>query len=195
MGYGQITMNQSYVPYAYFYKVTTPTNSFTRDYITIGSNMSIKCKVIEQSILNPIIQIRVHGTGSYVTSTTGAQLTFPAFIQSNWVAIRWSVQVNQVETLNPLQFKPKTKYYFIESYKILSGYIIEFQLTEDVLYTYKDEILANKALISRQEHKRNGWIVDPEFTITQKPNTQVLELPNGFNRSESSFILTTLGGV
>lgn len=192
-----------------FYKILEPRNSFVRTptlLCTVSNRTRIFPGPTDLDILNPVIEFITSGETTKA-SEPDIYLTPVALLECNWIKIQFT-QIGTSGTFPDNAPTPCEKYYFVDDIEITEHdernrgydgntrhYVFKLFLTEDVLYTYKDEILANKAKITRQANKRNGWLVDEKFITTTKPNTQVLELPNGFNRSEASFVLTTLGGV
>lgn len=82
------------------------------------------------SILNPIITV------------SGAS-DVEAIIDNNYVKI------------------PKlSRYYFVTDIIILTGGTFELHCKVDVLYSFKDDILASIQLVTRQENKNNKYITD-----------------------------------
>lgn len=64
----------------------------------------------------------------------------------------------------------------------------QFELTLDVLMTYRAEILEQTALIKRQEYEFNMFITDGALKTYANPKFQQKIFPHGFNTN--SFILT-----
>ena len=84
-----------------------------------------------------------------------------------------------------------SRYYFVKFEIVKSGLWL---LTGrcDVLYTYKTEILNNKAVIERQQNQYNMYLNDDIFKVYNKTNIVTKNFPNGFNRN-GSYLLTVLG--
>lgn len=83
--------------------------------------------------------------------------------------------------------------YFIEKIVAVRTNIWRIMCRVDVLDSYKDEILANDAVIERQENEWNLYLNDPEWQI--QGNAQVLtrEFPSGFQNT-GNYYLTMMGG-
>ena len=84
------------------------------------------------------------------------------------------------------------RYYYITDIKALTGGRVALYCAVDVLETWKSYILAQQAIISRQENKYNLFLNDEVFRSYQNPILQTLEFPNGFTKQE--FVLVVAGG-
>ena len=82
--------------------------------------------------------------------------------------------------------------YFISDIKSVSNKLWEIYAHVDVLDSFKDEILANTAIIARQEKEWNLYLDDGTFKSYQNPLVMTQTFPQGFNSQE--FILITAGG-
>lgn len=105
-----------------------------------------------------------------------------------------TIEINKTEAptdFNYCYIEDLKRYYFIQSitYEYNSLYVLE--LKEDVLYTHKDKILNENALIARAEGVYNLYTQDAERLTQQNTNTYIKEFPNSFN--DVSYILTTAG--
>ena len=58
-----------------------------------------------------------------------------------------------------------SRYYFIDDIRSINNNMWEISAHVDVLETYKDAILANTAVLRRQEKKFNLYLDDPEFIV------------------------------
>lgn len=72
------------------------------------------------------------------------------------------------------------RYYFINNIRCI-GKLFELDMHVDVLSTYKDEIRANKAVVSRQEKRYNLYLQDGNFKTYAFPHMQVEQFPSGFD--------------
>lgn len=79
-------------------------------------------------------------------------------------------------------------YYYVEKITLLHTNFYQFELSLDVLMTYRTEILEQTALIKRQEYEYNMFITDGALKTYANPKFQQKLFPNGFNTN--SFILT-----
>ena len=86
------------------------------------------------------------------------------------------------------------RYYFINEKTLIKGNLYAIQAHEDVLYTFKDQIKTQQAIIARQEKKYNLYLDDGLYRVTG----QVVERTLRFSRSPLSkslqYILITTGG-
>lgn len=85
------------------------------------------------------------------------------------------------------------KYYFIESKNYNQG-IWELQLDEDSLMSFKDDILKQKAIISKQESNPiNKYYNDGTYKNEEKTFHKVIEFDDLFELG-FDYIVTTIGG-
>lgn len=69
------------------------------------------------------------------------------------------------------------RYYFIDNIKLLHNNLWEISGHVDVLETYKTAILANDAVIKRQQNMYNLYLDDPEFKTYNYERIQTLQFP------------------
>lgn len=95
------------------------------------------------------------------------------------------------------------KYYFITDKKVLRDGFVEFSLQEDVLMTFRTDILASDALIARWEQNESPYLSDAQRPITATIAREIIEkastIPDHFNpelidQYASPFALTLAGG-
>lgn len=82
------------------------------------------------------------------------------------------------------------RYYYINNIT-LKNQLYELSMHVDVLMTYKYEIRANSAVISRQENKYNLYLQDGVFKTESFPHMQIIQFEEGF--TDYSFILSVAG--
>lgn len=82
------------------------------------------------------------------------------------------------------------KYYFIEDYTIENQCIKVF-CKEDVLMTFKDQILTNSCTISRNENIRNAYLYDDSYQMLAYKNIVTKKFPSGIDNN--TIILMTVG--
>lgn len=85
------------------------------------------------------------------------------------------------------------RYYFINNIVMVTDKIYELHMHVDVLSTYKVAIRSNKAIVSRQEKSYNLYLQDGVFKTKAFPHIQVKQFPDGFSKSDFSFIFTVAG--
>lgn len=85
------------------------------------------------------------------------------------------------------------RYYFIDDVRSIHNNMWEVSAHVDVLETYKTAILANSAVIKRQENNYNLYLNDPEFKVYNGERIQTLKFPStGFNK-QLSYVLVVNG--
>ena len=85
-------------------------------------------------------------------------------------------------------------YYYVTDVRFLSGGRVEFSCREDVLMTYKKDILKLRCVIARQENNYNVYLDDDKFRVYSNKRIQTKLFPNGFDKNNCSYILTIAGG-
>lgn len=82
------------------------------------------------------------------------------------------------------------RYYYITNI-VCVGNLFEVHMHVDVLMSYRGDIRANNAVISRQESKYNLYLQDGVFKEQANPHYQIMKFPSGF--SSFNFILAVSG--
>lgn len=78
------------------------------------------------------------------------------------------------------------RYYFIDDIVSVNNNKWEISAHVDVLETYKNSILANSAVIRRQENRYNLYLDDSEFKVYNGERIQTLKFSStGFSKSLS----------
>ena len=85
-----------------------------------------------------------------------------------------------LSTMNYLFIQEFGRYYFINSIKSVRNGLWEVSCHVDVLFTYKNSILEQSAIIARQENNFNLLLNDGMFRTTQKPRIATYNFPSGF---------------
>ena len=76
------------------------------------------------------------------------------------------------------------RYYFIDDIVSINQGIWEVSGHVDVLETYKTAILANKAIVKRQQSQYNLYLDDPDFHAYNYERIQTLQFPtNSFSKA------------
>lgn len=70
-----------------------------------------------------------------------------------------------IYTYNYMYISEFGRYYFIDDIRSINNNMWEISAHVDVLETYKTQILANTAILKRQEKKFNLYLDDPEFKV------------------------------
>lgn len=105
------------------------------------------------------------------------------------------IQTNDnVYDYNYLRITEFNRYYFIDDIISLNNNIWEVKAHVDVLETYKNAILANTAVIKRQQNQYNLYLDDPDFHVYNYEKLQTLQFPaNTFNKV-LKYVLVVNGG-
>ena len=83
------------------------------------------------------------------------------------------------------------RYYFITNIESVNNNLWRVSFHVDVLYTYKDEIRANYAIIQRNEREYDLKLNDGLFQTQQNPRITQYPFPSGFNHW--NFVLAIAG--
>lgn len=101
---------------------------------------------------------------------------------------------DNVYDYNYLRITEFNRYYFIDDIISLNNNIWEVKAHVDVLETYKNAILANTAVIKRQQNQYNLYLDDPDFHVYNYEKLQTLQFPaNSFNKA-LKYVLVVNGG-
>ena len=84
------------------------------------------------------------------------------------------------------------RYYFVERIQSVRTNLWRLELHVDVLYTYRNAIRRNKALVYRQQNRFDLMLDDGIFRCKQNPRIYRYEFPNGLDNF--NYILLTAGG-
>lgn len=113
--------------------------------------------------------------------TYGCSLKDTTSILNPVLIIRTS---DAVYNYNYLYIAEIQRYYFINDIKSVNNNVWEISAHVDVLETYKTAILANNAVIKRQEKLYNLYLDDPEFHVLNYERIQTLKFPaNAFSKN------------
>lgn len=87
------------------------------------------------------------------------------------------------------------RFYFVTDIISVRGDLTEVHLHVDVLYSFKDSLLANRAIIQRSASDYSMLIDDGQFQAYQNQNEGCIIFPTGFGGkgSDYSYILITAG--
>lgn len=87
------------------------------------------------------------------------------------------------------------RFYFVTDIISVRGDLTEVHFHVDVLYSFKDSLLANTAIIKRSASNYNLYIDDGEFMTYQYQQEGILTFPNGFTPTDEgcSYVLIMAG--
>lgn len=83
------------------------------------------------------------------------------------------------------------RYYFITNVESVRNNLWKVSFHVDVLYTYRDAIRANSAIIERNENEYDLKLNDGLFRTQQNPRIKQFPFPSGFNKW--NFVLAVAG--
>lgn len=85
------------------------------------------------------------------------------------------------------------RYYFITSIEILTMKTVMINFHVDVLESFKDDILKAKGYVQTSENA-NNYLDSTDYLEQENFECDLTEIECGFDLSEQSMILTTIGG-
>lgn len=102
------------------------------------------------------------------------------------------ITAEQIVKVNYMYVPTLGRYYFVKDITSVRNGLWSLSCHVDVLETYKTQILAQTAVVSRQENTWNLYLDDGMFKVYQNPKISTQAFPNGFNTQ--SFVLAVAGG-
>lgn len=96
-------------------------------------------------------------------------------------------------TFNYMYISEFSRYYFIDDIRSVHDNLWEISAHVDVLETYKNQILANTAVIRRQSLKYNTYLNDPEWKTYAYEQVAAFKFPATPFNKELKYILTVAG--
>lgn len=100
--------------------------------------------------------------------------------------------VQDIFTYNYMYISEFGRYYFIDDVRSVNNNLWEISGHVDVLETYKTQILANNAVIRRQQVRFNTYLNDPEWLVYAYESVVAYKFTSPFNKN-LKFVLTTAG--
>lgn len=98
---------------------------------------------------------------------------------------------NYIGSMNYAYIPEFNRYYFITNVESVQKNLWKVSFHVDVLFTYRDAIRANSAIIERNENEYDLKLNDGLFRTQQNPRIAQLPFPNGFN--QWNFVLAVAG--
>lgn len=87
----------------------------------------------------------------------------------------------------------RTRYYFIQNMTVQRNGITEITAEEDVLFTFKTEILQAKGLVVRSGNLGSMDYDDGTVKSLASQNCTILQFPNGFSDTATNILITAAG--
>lgn len=101
--------------------------------------------------------------------------------------------MSDVCNANYMHIAAFNRYYFIQNIRSLSTNLIEFSCHVDVLMSFHSEILANSAIIRKQQNDWNLYLNDGSLRVYQNSMVLTKAFPSGFSQQE--FVLAVAGSM
>ena len=99
--------------------------------------------------------------------------------------------LTNITSCNYLTIPSFNRSYFITNIESLRNNLVEISAHVDVISSFKNEILANTAIVKRQENNWNLYLDDGIFKSYQNPIVITKAFPSGFTTQE--FVLAVAG--
>lgn len=81
------------------------------------------------------------------------------------------------------------RYYYITSIECMPGNLLKVNARVDVLMSYRDQIKANSAIITRNANNVNTYIPDSKMKITSYTTVNTIQASAGFSNSLKYYLL------
>lgn len=81
------------------------------------------------------------------------------------------------------------RYYYITSIECMPGNLLKVKASVDVLMSYRDQIKANSAIITRNANNVNTYIPDSKMKITSYTTVNTIQASAGFSNSLKYYLL------
>lgn len=104
------------------------------------------------------------------------------------------LNVADLKDCNYMYIDDLARYYYITNIQTVRNNLIEVSGRVDPLTSFKDQILSNTAIISRNEQAWNLFINDGVLKTYQNPQIATSNFTTGFTKSNPSIVLAVAGG-
>lgn len=101
--------------------------------------------------------------------------------------------LSSLASFNYMYISDFGRYYFIDDIVSINQGIWEVSGHVDVLETYKTAILANKAIVKRQQSQYNLYLDDPDFHAYNYERIQTLQFPTNTFSKALNYVLVCNG--
>lgn len=110
-------------------------------------------------------------------------------------SIDLALSTDVINKFNYVYIQELKRYYYIDDITFIRNGYYNLSLSEDVLMTWKDYILQQSGVISRQENNYDLSIQDERLTVRNNAYVQTKLFPNGFNMNKDDFsYIVIIGG-
>lgn len=132
--------------------------------------------------------------GKAVTDIVTKSCTIKGNISHEAPVIILDYDSSNIEKINYMKIPSFGRSYFITDIINLTGGKYEIHGKVDVLESFKNQILAMKCVLEKQEHLSNMFYNDGSFISLEKEFIYTKNFPQGFNDT-GTYILITAGGI
>ena len=106
------------------------------------------------------------------------------------ILISSAVDLSGVNYMYISQF---SRYYFIDDIRSVNNDLWEVSAHVDVLETYASQILANTAIVKRQQKQYNLYLDDPDYHVLNYERIQTKQFPANAFKKALSYVLVVNG--
>lgn len=143
------------------------------------------------TLYNCTAEDRVVNKSSYLTSILSDTIT----IKEQCDLIDPVIYLNtSTSIINCNYMQAFGRYYFIREKTLIKGNLYAIHAHEDVLYTFKDQILTQEGIIARQENKYNLYLDDEKYKVTGQVIERTLKFSKSPLTKSLQYVLLTTGG-
>lgn len=103
-----------------------------------------------------------------------------------------NADISNLTDCNYMSIPAFARKYFVTDIRSIRNGLVEISGRVDVLTTYQTQILAQRAIIRRQEQEWNLYLNDGVFKVYQNPEIVTKAFPSGFSTQE--IIIAVAGG-
>ena len=125
------------------------------------------------------------------TATSTHTITLKDGCSIDRPVVSFSAQAAAIAPLNYAYIDTFGRYYWIVDRKSLINGVVELTLESDPLESFKTEIKARSATITRNENEKQGYLPDSGYNALAYDGVQYKSFPNAM--TDSSYILVTVG--
>lgn len=104
------------------------------------------------------------------------------------------VNVADLKNCNYMYIDDISRYYYVTDIQTVRNNLIEISGREDPLMSFKEQILSNTAIVSRNENAWNLFINDGVLKTYQNPQIATSNFTSGFTKTSPTIVLAVAGG-
>lgn len=148
-----------------------------------------------------MLTVKLHKTGSpknKVKKVLDSGLSFSCCLKEDCSILEPTLDIftdSDITACNYLYIQDFGRYYFIDDIVSTNNGYWTIRAHVDVLMTYQMEILGNQAVISRQQHKYNTYLNDPEWCVYAYDDVITFKFTDSEFTKSLEYVLTVAGGV